>query len=308
MRTFRGLVVAGAIVAFGLAMLGSWTRINNAGMTCPDWPLCRGAVVPVLHGGVVLEWLHRLLAFCETFIVAAVVVTGLRLRSAIPALGAMLVALAAVFVLQVLLGGATIFLANSPLSVMFHWGAAMLLLTALCSIAVLAFVFDSRQTAPAFAWRRGTVPLLIATLWAFATMCAGAFVSSSGAGLACLSVPGCGPAFLGQTLPQTLQMTHRLIAAALVVFAVAAAVLLPRSRWRATAAVRTALVLLTLQVVLGVLNVLWSLPTALREAHAANAIATFLCFVVATVFASLEVERAPLRVRSASQAAVTGKA
>ena len=288
MTAFRALVVAGVTVAFGLAMLGSWTRINEAGMTCPDWPLCRGAVVPVLHGGVVLEWLHRLLAFIETFVVAALVVTGLRLRSAIPALAGMLVALAVVFVLQVLLGGATIFLANSPISVMIHWGAAMLLLAVLSALAVVAFTYDPRGSAPAFAWRRGTMPLLVAAGWAFATMCAGAFVSSSGFGLACPGVPGCGPDFLGQTIPQALQMTHRFLAAVLVVFAVAAAALLPRSAWRASAALRIALVLLTLQIVLGVLNVLWGLPTGLREAHAANAVATFLGFVIAGVLSSLE--------------------
>jgi heme A synthase len=287
-RLFRGLVVAGLIVAYALAMLGSWTRINGAGMTCPDWPLCHGAVVPVLQGGVVLEWLHRLLAFCETFVVAALVVTGLRLRAAIPALVPILIAVAAVFVLQVLLGGATIFLANSPLSVMFHWGAATLLLASLTSLAVVAFAYDPSRPAPTFAWRRGTTPLLIATVCAFAAMCAGAFVSSSGAGLACPSVPGCDAAFFGQTLPQALQMTHRLLAAALVLCAVVAAALLPRSKRRATAALRVALVLLAAQITLGVLNVLWSLPTALREAHAANAIATFLAFVVATGYASLE--------------------
>ncbi len=286
-RTFRALVVAGVMVAYALAMLGSWTRINGAGMSCPDWPLCHGAIVPVLHGGVVLEWLHRVLAVFESFVVAGLVTTGLQLRSKIPVLGGMLVALATVFVLQVLLGGATIVLANSPLSVMIHLGAAMLLLAVLSSLAVVAFVYDSRHTAPAFA-RRGTAPLLIATGWAFATMCAGAYVSASGAGLACPSVPGCGPAFLGQTIPQALQMTHRFFAAALVPFAIAAAALLPRSRRRATAALRIALVLLALQIALGVLNALWSLPTELREAHAANAIATFLAFVISTVVASLE--------------------
>jgi heme A synthase len=306
--TFRALVVAGTIVAYALAMLGSWTRINGAGMTCPDWPLCHGAVVPVLHGGVVLEWLHRLLAFFETFVVAGLVVIGLRLRFAIPALGRMLVALAAVFVLQVLLGGATIFLANSPLSVMIHWGAAMLLLAVLTSLAVVAFVYDSRYAAPAFTRRPGTAPLLIATGWAFAAMCAGAYVSSSGAGLACPSVPGCGPVFLGQTVPQALQMTHRFLAAALVVFAVAAAVQLPRSSRMATAALRIALVLLALQIALGVLNVLWLLPTALREAHAANAVATFLGFVIATVLASVDAGRVPLRARAPSQTAVPRKA
>ncbi|HTD37392.1 MAG TPA: COX15/CtaA family protein [Candidatus Limnocylindrales bacterium] len=288
MKIFRALVVAGMVVAFALAMLGSWTRINLAGMTCPDWPLCRGAVVPVLHGGVVLEWLHRLLAFFETFIVAGIVVTGLRLRSAIRPLGGMLIALAAVFVLQVLLGGVTIKFANSPLSVMIHWGAAMLLLAVLCSLAIVAFTYDARQTPSPRQGGRGTAPLAFATACAFVTMCAGAYVSSSGAGLACLSVPGCGPGFLGETVPQTLQMTHRLLAAALVLFAAAAAVLVPAYQRRATLALRVALVLLALQIALGVLNVVWLLPTALREAHAANAVATFLAFVSATVLASLE--------------------
>jgi heme A synthase len=64
---------------------------------------------------------------------------------------------------------------------------------------------------------------------------------------------------------------------------------------------RIALVLLTLQIVLGVLNVLWLLPTPLREAHAANAIAAFLAFVVATVFASLEEVKDPLFLGAPSQ-------
>lgn len=305
MRLFRALVIAGTLVAFALAMLGSWTRINVAGMTCPDWPLCRGAVVPVLHGGVVLEWAHRLLAFVETFVVAGIVMTGLRLRSSIRPLGRLLVALVAVFVLQVLLGGVTIKFANSPLSVMFHWGAAMLLLTVLCSLVVVAFTYDTRRTPSPRDGRRGTMPLATAAVCAFFTMCAGAYVSTSGAGLACPSVPGCGTTFLGDTVPQTLQMTHRLLAAALVLFAVAAAALLPAYQRRATVALRVALVLLALQITLGVLNVVWLLPTALREAHAANAVATFLAFVSATVLASLEGASVPVA-GSSSRRVVSG--
>ena len=285
MKAFRALTVIGAVLAYALATLGSWTRINAAGMTCPDWPLCHGAVVPVLQGAIVLEWLHRALALIVSLVVIAVIVAGLRVRKRIPALVPMLIVLGSAMAVQVLLGGVTIFAANSPPSVALHWGAAMLLLAALTSLAVISFA--NADGAP-FGMRAGTWSLLIASAWAFAAMCAGAYVSSSGAGLACTGLPGCGETFFGRTGPQALQMTHRLLAAGFVAFALVAAATLPSSARRATVAVRVGLALLALQIVLGVLNVLFALPPALREAHAANAGATFLAFIVAAVLASLE--------------------
>jgi heme a synthase len=284
-QAFRALTVIGAVLTYALATLGSWTRINAAGMTCPDWPLCRGAVVPVLQGGVVLEWLHRLIALVVSLVVIAVIVAGLRVRGRIPGLGPMLIALGGAIVVQVLLGGVTIFAANSPPSVTLHWGAAMLLLAALTSLAVVSFA--NADGAASFGVRPGTWPLLIATAWAFATMCAGAYVSSSGAGLACAGFPGCGETFFGQNGAQVLQMTHRLLAVGFIVSALVAAAALPSSARYATVVLRFGLVLLTLQVLLGILNVQFLLPRLLREAHAANASATFLAFVVGTVLASL---------------------
>jgi heme A synthase len=285
-RTFRILTVAGAAVAWMLAMLGSWTRINGAGMTCPDWPLCRGAVVPVLHGGVVLEWAHRALAGVETLIVVAAIAAGWSVRRSIPGLAAMLAVLAAVFVLQIALGGVTIFAANSPLSVTLHWGTAMLLITTFIVLAIAAFEAGAKERAT-MEWRPHAVWLGLAAICAFFAMCAGALVSSSGAGLACPAVPACGSTVFGTTLPQALQMTHRTLAGFLIVFAIVAALFVPASARRATIALRVALVLLALQVTLGVLNVVLLLPPVLREAHAANAVATYIAFVCATVFALL---------------------
>ncbi len=45
------------------------------------------------------------------------------------------------------------------------------------------------------------------------------------------------------------------------------------------------MLLVLLQLFLGVANVVWQLPTMLREAHAANAVATFLAFVIAAALA-----------------------
>ncbi|MBV8152669.1 MAG: COX15/CtaA family protein, partial [Candidatus Eremiobacteraeota bacterium] len=125
------------------------------------------------------------------------------------------------------------------------------------------------------------------------TMCLGAFVSSSGAGLACPSVPGCSTTFLAQTGPQTLQMIHRFFAAGVFVLGATGLMLLPATRRRAAATTRIAVILSAIQIALGVLNVLHEMPMALREAHAATAMATFLTFVVATAFTSLEAAGEP---------------
>ncbi|MGF1494361.1 MAG: heme A synthase [Microcoleaceae cyanobacterium] len=45
-----------------LMAVGSATRVMNAGLACPDWPLCYGKLVPTaqMNLRVFLEWFHRL--------------------------------------------------------------------------------------------------------------------------------------------------------------------------------------------------------------------------------------------------------
>ena len=52
-----------AIIA--LIGIGSATRVMEAGLACPDWPLCYGTFLPLNHMNlrVFLEWFHRLDAF-----------------------------------------------------------------------------------------------------------------------------------------------------------------------------------------------------------------------------------------------------
>ena len=58
----RRLVWKLAIATFLLMAVGSATRVMNAGLACPDWPLCYGQVVPAnqMNLQVFLEWFHRL--------------------------------------------------------------------------------------------------------------------------------------------------------------------------------------------------------------------------------------------------------
>lgn len=82
----RRLVWKMAIATFLLMAIGSATRVMNAGLACPDWPLCYGQLVPTqqMNVQVFLEWFHRLDA--ALIGVSAIVLLGLSLwfRSVLP--------------------------------------------------------------------------------------------------------------------------------------------------------------------------------------------------------------------------------
>jgi heme A synthase len=305
---FRAFSLAAAIAAFALAVLGSWIRINGAGMTCPDWPLCHGAVVPVLAGGVILEWSHRMVALLEGLLLLGAIVTGWRARREIAGVTPLLMSLGGIFVVQVALGAGTVAVANSPWSVVAHWGMAMLFLGVLTALAIVAVVQPRPAPVPA---QNGLFALLVITAGgAFVAMCAGAYVSSSGAGLACSSLPGCeSGSWNGTTAAEGAQMAHRVLAGVFFLVATvgaywAALGTTPRVRNAALCAYA----LIVLQVMLGMANVVWGLPLGLREAHAANAAATFIAFICAIVFAAIDgtvrataTARIPAQTQSQSQ-------
>src|SRR2546423_6840320 len=68
MKAFlRILVGATAALAFVVIVVGAYVRLSDAGLGCPDWPLCYGKPVPADMTGRALEkaWKemgHRYLA------------------------------------------------------------------------------------------------------------------------------------------------------------------------------------------------------------------------------------------------------
>ena len=61
-----GQLAAHVVVALvTLVVIGGATRVMEAGLACPDWPLCYGSFLPgrQMNLQVFLEWFHRLDAF-----------------------------------------------------------------------------------------------------------------------------------------------------------------------------------------------------------------------------------------------------
>ena len=301
MKTLRYLAWATDLVAFGTIMLGSWTRINGAGLTCPDWPLCQGRVMPPMANGTVFEFAHRVFAISIAPLVAGLLVAAWRRRARSPFIMPTMVAIGLFFFVQILLGAATVRLGNSPISVVLHWGTAMAFVASVSAMGIFAAANDAVEAGRSDARTAVAIAGVLAgtSIIAFLTMCVGAYVSSSGAGLACLSIPGCAGNVVVYTQGQAVQMLHRIAAGGTLVCAagsLAFAFARPASA-RVRAAVCAGVALVCVQVLLGLLNVALRLPTDLREAHAINAALVFLSFVVATTFAMLDA-----RIFSASQA------
>lgn len=292
MKILARLSSAAVALAYCEVLLGSWTRINGAGLTCPDYPLCHGKLIPAFAGGTIWEWTHRLVALALCTVVLAVIILAWRRTTARNSSARITAIVAGTFLMvQVILGALTVRLGNSPFSVVWHWGAAMALVASLAALAIFASAPEARARGSA---NVATV-LGITSAIAFLTMCVGVYVSSSGAGLACVSIPGCAGNVVVYSDGQYVQMLHRLAAAAtLVAAAIAFAVAWMRpvaTRVRAWATM--GLILVFVQVILGLLNVALRLPIDLREAHSANAALIFLAFVCATICAALD----PLKTR-----------
>jgi heme a synthase len=76
-------------IAFATLLLmavGSATRVMNAGLACPDWPLCYGQLVPTqqMNLQVFLEWFHRLDAGLIGLSTLCLVVSSWWLRHQLP--------------------------------------------------------------------------------------------------------------------------------------------------------------------------------------------------------------------------------
>lgn len=302
MSAQRQLVLAALLLAFCVIVVGGYVRLSDAGLGCPDWPLCYGRALPGDDLGASAlqrawkEMAHRYLAGGLGLLIVAVFFSAWKRRQGVLLAGALLL----VVLFQATLGMWTVTLLLRPAIVAAH------LLGGMATLALLLWLFLSLGPHPSAPQARAPrLPALVALLAVVAQIALGGWVSANYAALACPDLPFClGAALppmdfhnafhvfreLGQTgsgerLPAAaltaIHWTHRMFAL-LVVVAVGWACCSAFSAMR-TLAIGVA-ALLALQFSLGVANVAFGLPLALAAAHNAGAALLLASLVVLNFF------------------------
>lgn len=261
------LVSSHLVVALvALVVIGGATRVMEAGLACPDWPLCYGALLPgqQMNLQVFLEWFHRLDAFVvgvALLVLAAVaVLRRRRLPGGVLPLTVLALALVAI---QGGLGALTVTQLLAAPVVTAHFATALLLVALLSALHQrLDAACPGRQMSPQ-PGRPWLPPLAaVAALLLYAQCLLGAAMASQWAADLCFS-EGSGCQWL---------LGHRQLASAAALALLALAALTPERRWGLALAAGTAVQLglgvstLRLQLAMPVVTVAHQLLAALLVA------------------------------------------
>jgi heme A synthase len=288
-----GFFVATVALVFVLIVWGGIVRLSGSGLSIPQWPLAEGGrIIPPPQRHVMIEFTHRVLAMAvglATLALAVAVYTKPRYRAALG--GPMAIALL-VLAIQIVMGGRVVLeelgvervVAHLLLGFLFF--AIMLRMTLTAQDVAREGVLPANGAPPEQARKiKGlrSMSHSVAGL-VFLQSGLGAWVSSSGASLACPDFPTChGTLFPKMEGLVGVHYAHRLgaylIFAAVLALSIrsASAPLPPRARWP----LRLSGVLVSLQVLLGIANVMLAVPLAVSAGHLATALALFGTLLVA---------------------------
>ncbi|TMH29587.1 MAG: heme A synthase [Betaproteobacteria bacterium] len=300
MNAYRALCLAAVVLAFVVVVMGAYVRLSDAGLGCPDWPLCYGRPLPAEiadQDALVKAWKemgHRYLAGTLGAIILLLGIGAWRARRS----RGLALAIVLLVVLQATLGKWTVTMLLKPAIVTTH------LLGGMGTLALLVWLALA-QWPHARAPEMRTLRLAAAIALAAAAVqgALGGWVSANYAALACPDLPLCsgqamdfanafhvvrelGRTSEGELLPlaalTAIHWTHRLFA----LVALAAVLAAAARAWRyARPLALTVAILVILQFVLGLANVALGLPLPLAAAHNALAALLVVALVVLNFFA-----------------------
>ncbi len=137
---FRIAVVLAAVMCYSTILLGGNVMASDNGLACPHWPSCfgNGNFLPGFHGGVALEWSHRVAAFFLSLSILAVAFLAVAFERQRKALLAMSLGALALVVVEALLGGLVVESGLATVLVLIHLAIATGLFGLLLILSLLA--------------------------------------------------------------------------------------------------------------------------------------------------------------------------
>jgi heme a synthase len=256
-------------LTFDLMLLGAAVRALDAGLACPDWPLCFSQAIPDFHIGVYLEFIHRAIAGVVAIIFMILYVATFFDSSLKPLRWLMTVAFF-FLIAQIIMGGLTVLKLLAPKIVTLHLSLAASFLISLKLIQhQLSGPYSLEKTSPAYSYLAPIGFFLVCV-----QLLLGGWVASNYAGTACMDFPTCNglwfPTFTG---PMGAQVVHRLGAYTLVLFFTGLFVFsLQQARVNKIGdslkrlSAKMFMIIMS-QTAVGIANVLWMVPAWLTVVH-----------------------------------------
>ncbi len=211
---FNRLSLIGAILALCVVVLGAYVRLSDAGLGCPDWPGCYGALtvpqseVAIQHaqttfphaaieaGKAWKEMVHRYFAGTLGLIVLAIFVLAWKKRTQIKSSVWTPTFLLGLIAFQAMLGMWTVTLLLKPVIVSAH------LLGGMSTLAVLVWLAHrhwGKYSAHTVTSKQLRFFIRFALVVLFAQIFLGGWTSTNYAALACTDFPTCHGAWMPAT-------------------------------------------------------------------------------------------------------------
>ncbi len=275
MKLYRGLLKTVWIEGIILMAFGAAVRALKAGLACPDWPLCFGQIIPDLHFGTWLEFLHRAFAGLLSILFLFTYLYGLfSIRKKNPEAwrktNGLLVSAGLVLLMQIVFGAITVLLLVKPIVVTGHLILALIFVSLVykAQINLDPNSANAPKQLPLLFW------ILLPLFWIQYTL--GGLVAATYSGLACPDWPLCHGQFIPTIRGEIgMQVMHRLTAYLIVIIT---ALMFWQIKSKSRVAVMP-LALVSVQLVIGVCNVIFHIPPLLTVLHQTVAVLFWLSLV-----------------------------